>query len=130
MSYEVTWSSNAAIWHFSGQLLGTEIIQSHTDVYGDPRFDDLSYKIIDFSEVDSIQVEPMDTKQVAYLDWAAAKTNPRIDMVIIAPSDDAKKLTHDYLQHSKELSWRMHIFDSMEAASDWIDSNNKKLQTK
>ncbi len=48
MAYELAWEDNGVYWKYSGKVVGNEIVDASTSIYGDPRFSTLKYKFVDF----------------------------------------------------------------------------------
>ena len=116
MPYTTTWTQHGVTWKYTGILTGEELLQSNLNIYGDERFDDLLYQIVDLSEVEQMTVSPILIRKIAYLDMAAAHTNPRIRVAVI----DGKQLNDIYSENANETHWPTQDFDSMEAALVWV----------
>jgi hypothetical protein len=116
MPYTTTWTQYGVIWKYTGILTGEELLQSNMDIYGDERFDDLLYQIVDLSEVESVTVTPAWIRKIVHLDMAAAHTNPRIRVAVI----DGKPLNEIYCENANEAHWPTKDFDTMEAALAWV----------
>ena len=89
------------------------------DVYGDKRFDDLAYKIIDLSSVTEFQFSESELKKIAYLDSAAARSNPRIKIAVITSTLEAEEIMQRYQKYSNN-TWQMKFFKSRPAADAWV----------
>lgn len=124
MSYNITWKNKCAYWHFYGTLTGEEALQSHVDVYGDPRFEDIRYKLVDFTDVSKFETSEDSLKRVAFMDKAAAHTNSRIAMLIVANTDEAKEILATYAKHSKGIAWSLKTYDTLDAAEAWLSDKD------
>ena len=120
MSYTISWTETGVIWTYTGLLTGSEIIESNDAIYGDARFDDLRYQIVDMSGVDSFQVSELEMRQMAHLDKAAARTNPHIRIAVVAPAGPAREVAEAYAKHSTDAIWKSETFNRMEEAQDWL----------
>lgn len=52
MAFELQWTKACVEWRYTGLLTGSEVIESNNLIYGDARFDDLHYQIVDLTGVD------------------------------------------------------------------------------
>lgn len=120
MPYQIIWSEDGVEWTYSGVLTGTEIIQSNEAIYGDPRFDDLRYQIVDFTEVETFEVSEQDMKRMAYYDRVAARSNPRIRLAVIAPEATGRSVAETYEKHNQEPGWEQRIFETRAEARAWL----------
>lgn len=119
MAYTLAWEAKGVYWNYSGNVSGQEIIHASTEIYGDPRFDDLKYKLVDFSNAESIEISEDEIKLITYQHAAAAKSNARIKNAIVFDMDDERAtLFTDYLV--KLSSWEVRAFENLPEANDWV----------
>ena len=119
MSYAITWSTEGVIWTFSGVLTGEDAIQANLDIYGDPRFDDLRYQIVDISGVERFELSSEALETAAAMDEAAALNNSHIVVAVVAPGQMALLAAQTYKSAMRTASWKTEIFGSLEEARDW-----------
>lgn len=120
MPYQTIWRDRGVEWRYSGVLTGSELLASNEAIYGDPRFDDLRWQLVDLSDVTGFDVSERNMKFLAHFDAAAARTNPKIRVAVIAPHSGACEITDFYQQHSREISWETQQFTTREAAEAWL----------
>jgi hypothetical protein len=120
MPYNITWKPGGVIWTFHGILTGQDGVKANLDIYGDPRFDDLQYGIVDLSKVKQFDLTGEDVEAAAALDEAATITNPRLILAIVAHESEAVKFAELYKSAMSESSWKVEIFQSMEDAEEWV----------
>lgn len=119
MSHTLEWEEKGVYWKYSGDVTGQEILSASTEIYGDPRFDELRYKLVDFSEVSSISIREDEIKLITFQHSASAKTNSRIKNAIVINNDDERtKLFVHYL--SSNSNWEVRAFSSLEEANQWV----------
>jgi len=92
MPYKTTWLANGIIWTYSGVLTGNELLNSNFEIFGDERFDDIRYQIVDLSAVEKVEVTENHMRKIAHLDMAAARTNPRIKVAVVSTTSIASDL--------------------------------------
>lgn len=120
MPYVINWNPHGVEWIYSGTITGKEIIQSNEAIYGDPRFDDLRYQLVDFTRVVDFAVSSKEMRQMAHLDAAASRSNPEIRLAVIAPEKAGRELCQSYLDSSGNLNWRVRVFENRDAAEAWL----------
>lgn len=118
MPYITEWKQDGLIWTYSGILTGTELIQSNMDVYGDPRFDEIHYQIVNMLQVTENSVTDADMRKIAYLDMAAARSNPNIRVAII----QADHLAQEYEDYTTDNHWPTKCFTDLASAKKWATS--------
>jgi hypothetical protein len=118
MAYTTEWTHKGIIWTYSGTITGAELIQSNMEVYGDARFDDLRYQIVDMRKVSANEVSDSDMLRLAHLDMVAARTNSKIRIAVI----HADHLNEAYLTNTNETHWPTLSFESFEDAQKWATS--------
>lgn len=117
MPYTTQWTQGGLIWKYSGTVSGEELLLSNLDIYGDERFDDLRYQIVDLSAVKNCKVTDKHMQKIAHLDMAAALTNPRIKVAVI----NGEVLSKVYANHTGVKHWQTKDFDNIEAAQSWVE---------
>ncbi len=123
MAYTTTWTDRGVIWKYSQQLTGSEAIESNMSIYGDPRFDELRYQILDLREVTENQFHDTEMRRLAYLNAAAARTNSRIRVALIANESTGLEIAQNYLEQMVQSPWEHRHFDTFETALAWGQDN-------
>jgi len=57
---------------------------------------------------------------MAHLDAAAARTNPRIRVAVVARGSRAIQIQEWYANHIQQGGWPTRLFDTLEAAEVWV----------
>lgn len=121
MPYQISWQEHGVTWHYSGVLTGKDLMQSNFDIFGDERFDDIRYQIVDLTGVEEIQVTEQHMRKVAHLDMAASRSNPRVKVAVVSNSEAATQLNVYYDKYCDEKSpWETRVFGSIEEAEAWV----------
>ena len=118
MAYELSWEDNGVYWKYSGKVDGSEIIDASTSIYGDPRFISLKYKFVDFSEVESVDIDKEQLALIAYQHLAAERANPYIKNAILIKT--GHKLAKQFAAFFSNSSWEVRIFTSLDEANAWV----------
>jgi hypothetical protein len=120
--YSTEWKNKGLRITFTGIVIGGELVQLARGVYGDRRFDELRYHVMDFSQVESFDMTERETKNIAYMDMAAARSNPDTSVAIVAHQDIGRKLAQLYASYSEPSPWEIRIFDTLQEAEQWLSS--------
>ena len=121
MPFQTTWRTHGVSWRYHGLLTGSELLQSNLDIFGDERFDDIRYQIVDLTGVEKIDVNDTHMRKLAHLDMAASRSNPRVKVAVVTTSDAASKLGDLYNQFCEGKSpWVTQLFSHIEDAEAWV----------
>lgn len=118
MAYELVWEINGLYWKYSGRVIGSEIIEASTSIYGDERFDMLKYKFVDFLDVETIEIDKSQLALIAYQHQAAERSNPHIKNAILLKS--GHKMAHEFASFFSKSSWEIKVFTDLEKANKWV----------
>ena len=83
MACKLTWETNGVYWKSSAKVTGDEIVNASTSIYGDDRFDTLKYKLVDFIDVESFDIDDDQLALIAYQHQAAERSNPYVKNAIL-----------------------------------------------
>ena len=120
MPYSTAWEPGGVIWTFWGVVSGEEILRSNQEIYGDARFDELKYQIVDLTRVERFDATRDDMAMIASNDIAAARSNPRVRVAVAARDELIRELSVFYETASAGSPWRQRIFDSVREARSWV----------
>ena len=120
MPYHIEWRNRGVYWSYTGVVTGEDILQSNFDIYGDERFDNLRYQIVNLLEAEKIEVSERHMQKIACLDTAAAQTNKKVFVAIIAREAEARNLQKLYAKHARGESWPSRLFGSVKDAESWV----------
>lgn len=118
MPYTLNWEPGGVYWEYSGEVSGKDIIEASTAIYGDPRFDDLKYKLVNFLNITNLDVQKIDIDIIASQHKAAALSNPRIKTAIVVSKPSA--LLDAFIDKMLHSSWEVKAFDSLADAQSWV----------
>ncbi len=122
MPYTTTWQAQGIVWTYSGILTGEELLNSNLEIFGDERFDDLRYQIVNLTSVEEVKVTENHMRKIAYLDMAASYTNPRIKVAVVTTDLEGQFLSNTYDKYTDGKSpWVTEVFATMEEAMEWVN---------
>lgn len=118
MSYQLDWEPRGVFWRYSGDITGAEIIEASSLIYGDSRFDNLKYKLVDFLDITSIQMSTDELALVAFQHRAAEMSNQYIrTAILMGPDND---LAEQFAAFFIDSSWEVKEFKERDAANLWL----------
>lgn len=125
MPYTTEWLDHGIIWTYSDVLTGNELLESNLSIFGDERFDELRYQIVDLTQVTAVEATESHMRKIAHLDMAAALTNPRIKIAVVFPASPiANEFHQQYLKYTDNKSpWETKAFANLAAAKAWAQEN-------
>ena len=118
MAYKLKWEPHGVYWKYSGKVSGEEIIQASTSIYGDSRFDDLRYKLVDFLEAEAVDIDEKQVDIIAHQHMAAAISNPHIKTAIVSEEDLV--MAARFVANLSASPWEVRLFHNLDAANSWL----------
>jgi hypothetical protein len=130
MPYTTEWLNHGIIWTYTDILTGNELLESNLEIFGDERFDELRYQIVDLRAITAIQATESHMRKIAHLDMAAALTNSRIKIAVVFPTYSIDKRFHQqYLKYTdKKSPWETKDFASLAEAKAWAQAPRPQRQ--
>ncbi len=125
MSLSIEWSGNNIIVKITGTLTFTDIMNASNCVYGDPRFDEMRYQLIDMRELQNFEVSRDDLKIFSAIDSRSCYWNNDLKIAYLTDNQSFVDIINIYRKYMEDTNWEISIFDSMDAALDWCGSLKK-----
>lgn len=125
MTYKLEWEPRGVYWEYSDTVTGKEIIDASTLIYGDSRFDDIRYKLVNFLNAEDIEIEEDDINAIAFQHKAAAMSNPSVKTAIIVNpnltmANDIAARLELFISILTASSWEVKAFDNLDKANHWL----------
>ena len=117
--HKLEWLPEGVYWKYYGDVTGKEIISASKKIYGDPRFDQLKFKLVDFRDAESVQIDKNEVAEIAFQHKAAALSKHNIKNAIVVNNSDNKMATL-FASFFNDTSWEVKIFQDMNEAQNWI----------
>jgi hypothetical protein len=119
MPFELIWEPSGVYRRYFGRVTISQRRQSFDRICGDPRFDDLRYAITDYLGVESYEITPQATEEIAAMHIAPMRTNPAI--IIAAVVVDQRILAAiDHFISLRFFTQPYRIFPTVDAARRWV----------
>jgi len=121
MAYDLVWENNGVYWKYIGDVVGNEIIEASTSIYGDARFITLKYKFVDFSDVENLVMDQSQLALIAYQHLAAERANPYLkNAILIKSGHKITQMAHEFATFFDKSSWEVKVFTDLEEANYWV----------
>ena len=122
MSYKLIWESKGLLVKHYGTYSISNILFAINEIYGDERFDEINYQIMDLSEVDEITVSADDVDMIVDHEINPLKSNPNVKFVFVSTNKVMPELVVEYKRIGKHLPWEIKLFATLEEAREWISN--------
>lgn len=123
MPYRITWKDKLIVFEYYGKVTSADIRESNQQAYGDSRFDSLKWELVLFDEAETVEFKESDIRLIAYMDKAAAQSNPYITVVFAGKSEAMEQIQELYSKMDSAAPWPVVSFDSYESAIAHISEN-------
>jgi len=120
MSHKLVWEPEGVYWKYYGKVSGLEVFDATMIAYGDSRFDELKYKLVNFLDIESIEIKEAEMRAIAKQHKSAERHNPYIKNAIVLKSK-TNELAIKFAALFSDSRWDVQIFDDLDAANDWLD---------
>ena len=120
MSLAARWEKSGVLLACSGRISCTELIGVFESVGKDPRFNQLSYLIIDCSGVTEVEIREGGSDMITAIDYAHALANRRLLRAFVASSPNIASCIRERITISA-FPERLSFFSSLGAARAWIE---------
>ncbi|QGY43330.1 hypothetical protein GM418_06550 [Maribellus comscasis] len=121
MANEIYWKNSNIIIRFNGTVTADEIMSVNDLIYGDSRFDSMNYQIFDYSKVEKMAMNEIDSEVIGTLDKTASMWNRKLKVAVVSNNDFIDKLTQTYKKTISDTAWEVRSFPSIDDALQWCE---------
>ena len=123
MPYTIDWAGDHTMLEFSGKVTYQELRDVGAAHYGDSRFDEIRYIILDFTGADLSQISLDKPTILASLDSAAVTYKTELKMAFVVHDEYQRRLCEKYIEDSIGFgsSWLHQVVSSVEDARKWCE---------
>jgi len=104
----------------SGTVTGAEILDANRSIYTPETLRKLAYKIVDRTTCTDYQVSAEEVQLIANQDKEAAKINPDLQILLVAPTDLQFGVSRMWQAYVGETGLQTKIFRDRESAYAWL----------
>lgn len=120
MPFKMTWEPDGLYWEYDGKISGLEVFKASMLAYGDMRFEELNYKLVNFLDIESIDMNENEAIAIASRHKAAETDNSYIKNAIVV-SSKTNELANKFAACFSGSHWDVRVFDELDAANEWLD---------
>ncbi len=122
MPHKTNLEPHGVYWQFFGVVTFGEIMAANQEVWDSPNWNELRYQIVDFLNIEELDLRDDQAAAAAYMDKAASKSCPQMKVALVADGTDSIELCNAYIVTLDTPGWEAQIFDDVAAASKWAKS--------
>ena len=119
MPFERTWEEKGIYFKPYGVATGKDIEKLTIDIYGDHRFDDIRYAILNFLYIGDFIMSDEELESVAAQDMAAAITNPYIKIAVVTNDPRVEDVANRFNNMFGGHPWKTSCHENLEEARKW-----------
>ncbi len=116
------WEAEGFVYDASGIVTAEEIIESGAEFMKALEGITPKYQLVNGLEVEEFELSELDVVNISADDLSASRSYPNIKVAMVAKKGHVMEKFMNYLKVSWAIntSWEIRIFNSLEAARDWL----------
>ena len=130
MPYELIWEARGAVCRFSGVASDHDLRQANLDTFNHPRFADIDYQLVDFTDVTRLDFSIDVMRWAADWDLQASKRNPSVRVAIVGEDQLLIGLTNMYriILDIQGGPWEQGQFATVDKARAWLAGADQRRE--
>ena len=121
MTFNINWSKEGVYVKFSGVVTAQDLIDANNYVLSNANFESINYQIFDFLQIDDFKVTSHDITLIAMMDKSQIESKEEMKIAILTVNNYVKEITSEYDQFMIGSAWETKIFETAEAAKEWVN---------
>lgn len=123
MATKIFWEEDGILFKHSDTVTDEEVRRMNDLMYGDVRFETITYQIADYTHVTKNLITPLDAKVVGTLDRTSSVWNSRkMKLAIVTRDEKFIPIVEIYYREFEGTEWEGRIFPTLEEAYSWVKS--------
>ena len=120
MCFKHKWIGNDIIFSFKGEISFDEIEEANCEIYGDSRYDQMTYAIYDFKSAKCINLTNKEIDVISALDNSISTWNRNLKLALIGNDKNSvnERILH-YIKLMENNDWDIELFDHPGEAIEW-----------
>ncbi len=121
MSYELKWGDSGVQLSFKDELDYYLIYRAHNEIYGNSRFEDLKFIIVNLLEVKDIKISQNQLLMISTIDKGACRWNQHLkfSMILNEEKSNLRKAVSGYFDLMNGGQWKIKLFNCLEKSFEW-----------
>ena len=130
MQYSTTWGEKSVRVDYFGEIDNKDIESAHNELHGDGRFYNRRHLILDITKCNMEKVSESELTKVVAADLGASKTIKSLKVAMIANDPHSIEKVINYISQLRlhKSPWDFEIFNSINDANAWLDSQQSREQ--
>ncbi len=125
MPYKIEWEDSGLMIKWNGKVTASDNIRSNGEMYGDKRFDTLTYQICDFLDAEFTHYTDKEIRIISELELQASNWNKNLKVVHLTKNPVLVKVIKKYEKRMESSGWKFFISDSLEEARKWVGTQDR-----
>jgi len=123
MAYKIIWEEKGILFSHSGTVDNKEVIEINDSMYGDIRYESITYQIADYTDVTTNLLTPSEAKVIGTLDRTSSIWSPKMMKNVVVTTDEKFiPIVNKYFKEFEGIGWECRIFESLDKAYEWVKS--------
>ena len=123
MASKIIWEENGILVKHSGTVTNEEVMEINDIMYGDKRYESITYQIADYTEVTNNLLTAANAKVIGTLDRTSSVwSSKRMRLAVVTTDEKFVPIVKTYFKEFEKTDWEGRIFDTLEMAYDWVKS--------
>ena len=126
MPVVTNWEPEGLVYTAIGVISAEEIGAINFDFLNVPEGVTPRYQLIDATKAERFELDKMDLVNISADDLSVSRKYPDVKVAMVAKKQKIKEVFMEYMKISWAIntSWEIRIFDSLEAAREWLNLSN------
>ena len=123
MASNIIWEEKGILIKHSGTVTNKEVMEMNDIMYGDVRFESITYQIADYTKVTNNLITDADAKIIGTLDRTSSVwSSQRMRLAVVTKDEKFVPIVKTYFKEFEGTDWEGRIFETLEMAHNWVKS--------
>lgn len=114
------WEPEGVYCRFYDQVCLQDILDFNDRLYGDKRFGEMKFQIVDHTDMSVLILKDHEMKIVATLDRSSSVWNAKMKIAVVSTHEGLIASTNVYKEKLKDTKWETEVFETERDARLWI----------
>ncbi|OQD41741.1 hypothetical protein BUL40_14170 [Croceivirga radicis] len=123
MAFTINWLDSGVYVNHYGDVWVSDIHKTDNLLYGDERFNSISFQIYDMTGLEKVFEGEKEIKTVVGYDMGATFWKNKMKVAVVSDNNPmVEELYHVYKEGMAHTSWEINLFKTLEEAKSWCGS--------
>lgn len=121
MASKLFWEEKGVLFSHSGTVTPKEVLKTNDIMYGDVRYESITYQISDYSEVTMNFLTTGSAKVAGTLDRTSARwSSKKMRIAVVTKDEKFVPVVMTYFKEFDGTDWEGRLFETLEMAYEWV----------